>query len=242
MVDHALLHPSKTRVDKAGERLSGWMALRDRLTEQQLYEEVAVVRRWREQHAYPMTLAMPALRNWVARYSTLGPPAQRLKRLIQIAHKLQRHEGMKLSRMQDIGGCRAVVDTPGEVEAIAAKIRQHWNPKRESDYRDAPRPTGYRALHLMVEKRDNLTGQPRTIEIQLRTMNQHIWAEEVARTGRRLGHGLQDGKGPDPLREYFRMASALLWLRESGRDVDEDFADRFSELREQVRPYFVTNT
>jgi hypothetical protein len=51
-----------------------------------------------------MALAMPALRNRVARYSTLGPPpAQRLKRLIQIVRKLQRHEAMKLSRMQGGG-------------------------------------------------------------------------------------------------------------------------------------------
>ncbi len=35
--------------------------------------------------------------------------AQRLKRLSSIALKLEQNEYMKLSQMQDIGGCRAVL-------------------------------------------------------------------------------------------------------------------------------------
>lgn len=233
--------PSKTRVDKAGERLAGWLSGEVDLERDRAFEEIRIVRAWRAQHAYPMTLIAPGLRNWVTRYSTHGlPPGQRLKRLIQIVQKLNRHDGMKLSRMQDVGGCRVVLATPHEVSLIATKIERYWSP-RPKDYRDTPRSTGYRALHMMVEKRDRISGQPRIVEIQIRTAGQHSWAEEVARTGKRLGYALQDGVGPLELLDYFRLASELLWVRESGRDVDTAFVERFGALREQVRPYFVTN-
>ena len=192
---------------------------------------------WRRTHAYPMALCAPALRKWVARISTLGiPPAQRLKRLPRILTKLTRHPGMKLARMQDIGGVRAVLASPLEVDAVAAKINRHWEVVRPSDYRDTPRPdTGYRALHLMVVKRE------RVVEVQLRTQRQQLWAEEIERIDARLGLDLKDGEGPPELVEYFRKASDLLWMQEHAMRPDRDFIATFDGLREQVRPYFTTN-
>jgi putative GTP pyrophosphokinase len=233
--------PSKTRVDRAGQRLVAWLTDQRTLTEDELVREIIVVRAWRAQHAYPMALAMPSLRNWVTEISTLGvPPAQRLKRLVQIVIKLHRNAGkMKLSRMQDIGGCRAVVASPAEVDALATKIRHRWKPIRESDYREHPRAdTGYRALHLMVAKRDNISDADRVVEIQLRTERQHRWAEEVTTTGDRLGYDLKNGVGPADLVEYFRLASDLLWAQDTDGDLGPGFADRFTALREQVRSYF----
>lgn len=187
-----------------------------------------------------MALVMPSLRNWVGRASSLGlPPAQRLKRMPQILFKLQRHPGMSLARMQDIGGCRAVLRNASEVQAVADRITHRWSP-RMADYRDVPRSTGYRALHLMVEKRDKISGEDRTVEIQLRTLNQQRWAETVARLGGRLGYGLKDGEGPAELLEYFQMSSEVLDDQDRGRQPEPQFVARFGELRELVRPYFET--
>lgn len=186
---------------------------------------------------------MPSLRNWVDAESSLGiNPAQRLKRLAQIVNKLARHSGMKLARMQDIGGCRAVLANAEEVERIAERIRDHWSPVGTADYREDPRDSGYRALHLIVKKEDRqISGDQRLVEIQLRTENEHRWAEAVARTGSRLGYALQDGDGPPELLLYFRMASDVLWLQARGESGDSDFRRRFGAVREQVRPYFQTN-
>jgi hypothetical protein len=223
---------SKTRVNRAGDRLVAWW--NDALGDDEVLEEFLVVDEWRTAHAYPMRLCVPGLRNWVAGASSMGiPPAQRLKRMWRIIAKLDRHRRMKLARMQDIGGARAVLGGPLEVEAVAAKIHRYWDVQRVSDYRDRPRPdTGYRALHIMVDKRG------RTVEIQLRTQRQHLWAEEIERADARLDLDLKDGEGPAELLEYFKKASDLLWLQEHARRPDSTFVSQFENLREQVRPYF----
>ena len=93
----------------------------------------------------------------------------------------------------------------------------------------------------MVEKRDQISGQMRTVEIQLRSSNQQQWAEVVSQTEDRLEVPLRDGDGPAELVEYFRAASDLLASREGEFDLDSDFADRFKDLREQARPYCTQN-
>jgi GTP pyrophosphokinase len=232
--------PSKSRVNRSGERLRAWWNDDLILSREELVEEVEVVWGWRAQHAYPVGLVGPGLRNWVARASTTGiMPSQRLKRLPQIVRKLARHEGMKLARMQDIAGIRAILGGPDEVDAVHEKIREHWKIDREADWRANGRPdTGWRGLHVMVLKRDRISGEDRVVEIQLRTLREHRWAEAVMSTGDRLGFALRDGEGPAELVEYFRVASEVLWLMDRGEAADEALVARFDGLREQVRPFF----
>ena len=207
--------------------------------------EAGIVLAWREQHAGPIALTVPGLRNWVEKYSSLGiMPTQRLKRLTAIADKLVRHDGMKLALgSQDIGGTRAILASHSEVEAVFAHIRSHWSVDRVADWRPKGRPdSGYRALHVMVEKRDQISDQMRVVEIQLRTSSQQRWAEVVSQTEDRLEVPLRDGDGPTELVEYFRAASDL--PGGSGRRVsslDNDFADRFEDLRKQAQPHFTEN-
>jgi len=233
---------SKTRVNKAGERAAAWWQDTTTLTDEELWMEVLVIEAWRQQHAYPMALCLPALRKWVARISSVGiSPAQRLKRMPRIIAKLARHDGMKLARMQDVGGARAVLGGPLEVDALAARISQHWSIIRSSDYRDRPSgDTGYRALHLMVEKQDRESGQLRVVEIQLRTQGQHRWAEEIERAADRLQFLLKDGLGPPDLVDYFRKASEVIHMQENQIAPTARFASNYDRLRRQVRKYFVT--
>lgn len=158
---------------------------------------------------------------------------QRLKRMPQIINKLIRFDSMRLTQMEDIGGCRTVLAGPDEVAAVGRRIEQKWSVRYRSDYRVEGKPkTGYRALHYVVIRRE------RMIEVQLRTASQHQWAELVERTASRLDYDLKDGQGPDDLIEYFRMASEVIWLRETGETVDVGLLEAFSELRDQVRGYF----
>ncbi len=211
-----------------------------RLTDEQLFEEIRTLIEWRTQHVYPLRLTIPSLRTWTAKYSTAGiTPAQRLKRAPQIVIKLRRHAGMKLSRMQDIAGARAILADAGEVELLRAEIERHWEPVRVSDYRDTPRPTGYRGLHIIVSKRrETGSDELRLVEIQLRTETEHRWAETVMHTGNRLGHSLQDAQGPPELVEYFRLASNVLYAGSRDEPVDVDLDAQFSKIRARVRPYF----
>ena len=84
-------------------------------------------------HAAPLTRVGAGLRYYVEKYSSVkldGRPvvAQRLKRMRTIADKLLREPGMKLSRMYDIGGCRALFATVGEMEALIANLesQRRW--------------------------------------------------------------------------------------------------------------------
>ncbi len=190
---------------------------------------------WRRTHAYPLALVTPGVRNWVSQ-ETAGPliVGQRLKRMERIIEKLVRMPTMRLAQMEDIAGCRAVLHSPAEVDAVAYRIRRKWDVRAESDYRSEGKPlTGYRSLHIVVLRRERL------VEIQLRTAQQHNWAEIVESTSSRLGFALKDGFGPPELVEYFAVASHIIGRQDNQVAVEDELVDRLTELRRQVAHYFV---
>jgi ppGpp synthetase/RelA/SpoT-type nucleotidyltranferase len=77
------------------------------------------------------------------------------------------------------------------------------------------------------------------VEIQLRTPEQHRWAATVEQTGARLRIELKDGRGPEELVAYFRVAAEMIALKEGGQAADEVQA-RLQALSSLVRPYFET--
>lgn len=234
--------PSKEEVNRCGARLAEWWGLEIELTPEEVAENLRPVHIWRAEHAYPMSLLMPTLRNWADKYSTSHiKPSQRLKRIPQILGKLNRHPGMKLARMQDIGGARAVFGSREEVELVHDRIRRYWKVDRTKDWREFGRPdTGYRALHLMIAKRDRISNEDRIVEVQLRTASEQRWSDVIMAAGDRLGYSLKDGSGPEELLDYFRVASHVLALVDRGEAADEGLREHFDELREQVRSYFAT--
>jgi ppGpp synthetase/RelA/SpoT-type nucleotidyltranferase len=134
-----------------------------------------------------------------------------------------------------------VLANPSEVDAVADRVRRNWNVARERDHRECPDTTGYRALHVLVTRSAPDEGMPRTIEIQLGTQGQHVWAEEVERVAARTGFALKDGHGPDELLEYFRVAAELIALTEPGRPSAPDAViatnERFEALGATVSRY-----
>ena len=98
---------------------------------------------------------------------------QRLKRMVTILEKIcERETGLDLSRMRDIGGCRVVVSShdPSDLYRLVNHARITWKDSLEKviDYVEEPRQSGYRAIHLIVNRK----GRP--IEVQLRTDTMHI--------------------------------------------------------------------
>lgn len=226
---------SRKQVDNAGERLREWFG--------QPWEDgpevdaaFDVAWRYRAEFQVPLTKVVMGLRSFIA---TEGAPvvvAQRLKRLPTILDKLSRHPNMKLSRMQDIGGCRAVI--PSGAHSLIPRLRtrilrRSWDVKEEYDYIASPKPTGYRGLHLVVMRDDRL------IEIQLRTEAQHRWAETVEQLGSVSGHNLKDGQGPNELLRYLERAAYGTTLQELGQPLPASFRAEFAELTRLAQPYLV---
>jgi len=65
-----------------------------------------------------------------------------------------KNHGMKLARMQDIGGLRAVVDTVVQVRQLH-ELYTDGSLTHElidtDDYIESPKPSGYRSLHLIYK-------------------------------------------------------------------------------------------
>lgn len=179
----------------------------------------------------PLNKVTVGVRQFVGRESERVVVAQRLKRMPAVLNKLARFDSMRLTQMEDIGGCRAILSDRQEVSGVLRRIRRNWDVVFQRDYVSDPKSTGYRAMHVVVARDE------RAIEIQLRTPGQHEWAEAVERTAARTGFDLKDGEGPAELLTYFELAAWAIAMEERGETVDEGFDRVFRNLQERVRPH-----
>ncbi len=159
----------------------------------------------------------------------------RMKTLGAITRKLRRNPS-RLSQLQDIAGCRVVLEDHDEVREVLAAIVERWPDSKVVDRIDGAPRTGYRAIHVIVEH----DGYP--VEIQLRTRTQQRWADAVEEFAGRFGLDgdrgyLKDGDAPEFIVDYFEVASRILAERERGRTPNAQLEARLSELREEVRQY-----
>ena len=227
--------PSKTKVNAAGKTIRAYLEGTDSTVDDDTLRAIELVREFRAEHATPLRRVAANLRYYVDKHSAGRPivVGQRLKRLATIVDKLGREPGMKLARMHDIGGCRAVVATEDEVRAMASHLRRRWRVVRDYDYMAEPKPcSGYRAFHLVVQKDEHL------IEVQLRTQVQHRWAELIEVMDRRnAGIELKGGAAPPALVEYYRLGSELLAADERGEGADPEVVQRFRKLHQEVAGY-----
>lgn len=223
---------SKNRVDKAGqtvaERLTAIVNRPEtsatKVTRSDLTEALEVIEWWRRSHSRPLSRVAANLRYYAAEQ---GKPvvAQRLKKLPTIASKLLREPKMKLSRMADIGGVRAVIPDQDGAQAVAVRLRKNWTIGRVRDYVAEPKPDGYRALHLINRHRGRL------IEVQLRTPLQDTWANAVEVDARLFDFGLKSGSGPEPLRDYYIALSELFAVVDQGSRPTPELLDRVKALQ-----------
>jgi putative GTP pyrophosphokinase len=233
---------SNSAADRAGDLFRQWLdepvAHPDQLDADRRSRYIAAIVTiddYRAMHAVPMASVTMGIRSMVrtVRGNDEIRPGQRFKRINRILNKLVRFPRMRLSQMEDIGGCRVVLATIDEVYAVVARVRHNWpDNARISDYIAEPKPDGYRGIHI-VHKRGG-----RLIEVQLRTEGQHDWAEAIETSSPRVGFNLKDGEGTDDLKEYFKMAAERIAREEAGLPPDVAFEAAFAELRDRVSPYF----
>jgi len=123
--------------------------------------------------------------------------------------------------MQDLGGCRVIVDTVEQVyDAVkkykSSRIRHIL--KKEYDYIKHPKDSGYRSYHMVYQfqsdKKDTYN-KNMLIEIQFRTKLQHIWATAVEMMGIYTKSQLKASKGDKDILRFFILVSSLFAIREN---------------------------
>lgn len=200
---------SKNQVNRAGDIL----VAPDAYSAEDQEWASRVLTNWRACHGYPINTFQATLRQKLKAIDGDAIVAQRLKRAPSIIFKLQRFDGMKLARMQDIAGLRAVVSSVLKVRKLAAAYRgaQFKHVLISSkNYIDEPKEDGYRSIHLIYRYAND--GAPSynglSLELQLRTRLQHAWATAVETMGTFLGQALKSGQGEGQWRSFFEKDGA----------------------------------
>ena len=204
-------------VNKAGLRL---VTARDSFDVEDI-DAIQIIDNWRAAHAYPAQTFYMALKRHANKVHAKALVAQRIKRLPSIIAKLAREDRMRLSQMQDIGGCRAVVKNAEQVRLLQSRIEgAQWgheklNPK---DYIEHPKDSGYRSIHLKYKytgagNKADYSGLK--IELQLRTMLQHRWATAVEAADTFTKQALKANRGRAEWARFFALMSSIYALRES---------------------------
>lgn len=206
---------SKSQINRAGDILlqPSMFSARDRSWAD------SVLANWRASHGYPMNTFQATLRAKLKNGYGNAIVAQRLKRGPSILLKLRRFSGMKLARMQDIGGLRAVVTS---IERVRRLERNYRNSSfgheliGSKDYIEEPKDDGYRSVHLIYRYNNPNASEYSglSLELQIRTELQHAWATAVETMGTFLGQALKSGQGDEQWKEFFVLASAAITFKE----------------------------
>lgn len=177
--------------------LRRWATDPDAADSAALAEAFATADRWRRQHGSVLVASTGLLTMAAARAAVPATISQRHKTREAIVAKLARERASQLTTMQDVAGCRAVVagiaDARAVVGALEAASTAVFEVVRSVDHLDAPKPSGYRAHHLVLKERE----RGLLVEVQIRTELQHRWADLVEHVGDRSGQRLKHGEGSE---------------------------------------------
>jgi hypothetical protein len=236
---------SKGEIDKYGALLSPWWTRRGTPPED-LYHGYTVIQNWRSSHALPLLTFRMGLSKRARRIEKNAIIAQRLKRFSSVMNKLIREPTMKLSQMQDLGGCRAIMSSVDSVYQLASLYRRPLLDAESSlkcyDYIENPKADGYRGIHIVgryrahVEKNELWNGH--RIEIQLRSQLQHAFATAVETATTFTRSKLKFGGGAPKWRRYFALMGSAIAIRECTKTVPGTplrVDDLVGELRELTR-------
>lgn len=144
-------HYSKREVANAGKAIAAYEGAYTELA-----EEAAILEAWRQAHNRVMIDVKAELAQLVMEKCSSAVVVGRLKRADAIVAKLRRADVKhKLSMLQDIAGCRVIVDTLEELELLSSLIIEHQSPFARWGWNPAPRPrlSGVLGIELPVPER-----------------------------------------------------------------------------------------
>jgi hypothetical protein len=207
------------------------------------YQATLVINNWRASHNYPLNTFKVTLRSKSLEIDPERLVAQRIKRMSSIEAKLTRFAQMKMSRMQDIGGCRAILSTVEQVLALVEKYK-HSDLKHTlddvDDYIANPKASGYRGIHMIYkyfsDKQAPSVYNGLSIEMQLRTRLQHTWATAVETVGTFLSQALKSSQGEEHWLRFFSLMGSVFAMRE-GTPLVPNTPTTQTELFAQVKQH-----
>lgn len=227
---------SRSRVDAAGDIL-----ISANVDAPKLEEALTVINNWRSSHSRPLYTFRIGLRRHAEKVDDNALVAQRIKRLSSIKLKLRLIDGMKLSRMHDVGGCRAVVSS---AKLVTQLVRHYMSSDikhkllREDDYITKPKSSGYRSHHLIYgyysDKKATHNGL--RIEMQFRSQLQHAWATAVETVGTFIRQALKSSVGESEWLRFFALMGTAMAIRENTPPVPNTPTDE-DELKGEIRDY-----
>jgi ppGpp synthetase/RelA/SpoT-type nucleotidyltranferase len=228
---------TKGQVDAAGRLLAGQFS--EPPSANEILEAFNTINNWRSVHSFPLNTFQKTLRRKAGHIDAECLVAQRIKRLSSILHKLRRFPQMNLSRMQDIGGCRAVVSSVAHVNRLVNIYEQSdikHKVARRDDYIDNPKTSGYRGIHIVYsyfsDRRKTYNGLK--IEMQFRSQLQHAWATAVETVGTFIQQALKSSQGEEEWLRFFALMGTAIAFRENSPAVPSTPTDR-RQLKDELR-------
>lgn len=148
---------------------------------------------------------------------------------------------MRLSQMQDIGGCRAVLGSVGQVRQLVSRYKASDIKHKlvaEDDYITTPKRSGYRSHHLIYRyfSDKKATHNGLKIEVQMRSQLQHAWATAVEIVGTFIQQALKSSIGEEDWLRFFALMGTALAQRENSPAVPGTPEDSRT-LKDELRSY-----
>jgi len=236
---------SKSKINLAGNVLANHKSFSDK----EFNKAIEVLDNWRAVHSYPMHIFKNRLKRVSEKLDKETICVQRLKRIPSIIKKLQRgyygnKPTMKLSQMQDIAGCRAVMP-----DVLLAKrlykegyIKGDLKHKKvnEKDYITNPKEDGYRSIHLIYRYKSDKKGKKEynglLIEVQIRSKLQHLWATAIETVDFFTRQAIKSNEGQKEWMDFFKLVSSAFASMEDCPCVPNtpnDKRELFSQIKKK---------
>lgn len=182
-------------------------------------ETLIVFNNWRSSHALPLDIISECLKKAALEIDDSALIAKRLKRAPSIINKLSIQKNMSLSRMQDIGGCRAIVNNLESVYKVRDLLVNNISGHilvNQKDYIQSPKQSGYRGIHLVykLNSPDLPEHNGMMVEVQIRTKPHHFWATAVETMGAFLQQSLKSSIGDTRYLNLFAAIADIFALRD----------------------------
>ncbi|MBI4114823.1 MAG: RelA/SpoT domain-containing protein, partial [Candidatus Niyogibacteria bacterium] len=220
---------SKKEINKAGKIL---VAAKD--INPSYGDAVDILSNWRSSHSFPLHTFAIRLSRLSKHIDPNALVVRRLKRIPSILKKLNRDQThtMKMSQMQDVGGCRSVLQNVDDVNQLVDKYKKSRGIKHKlawiKNYIQIPKPDGYRSVHIIYkyysDKNKDYDGL--LIEIQVRTKLQHYWATAVETVDHFTRQAIKSNEGQKDWKDFFRLVSSAFAVMEKTPIVPETPTDK----------------
>jgi ppGpp synthetase/RelA/SpoT-type nucleotidyltranferase len=215
---------SKSKIDQLGDRLR-----KDNITQ----DDLRLLDEYRRSFNNAYEVVVGTIRQQLG----LEPTGRPAKSTTSITEKLQR-ESIRLSQMQDISGCRLVVSGIAEQEQVVASIVEIFPGSLVVDRREKP-SHGYRAVHVIALM------DSRSVEIQIRTALQQLWAELSEKLADLVDPAIKYGGGEEHFKQLLATGSEGIAEHESREsqvlDMQRSVSTMLSTagLAEEIRSHII---